>query len=97
MLDKIISIFKIGPYTYGATRTDRNIGSNNEAFGRPYLPIESGLYGPRYNVKRDFAPMGGGSIISAQALPKVDIRGNGIYFAGDFSLTALSGDATGNI
>jgi len=89
-------ITETGPYTYGATRTDRNIGSNNQAFGRPYMPVESGQYGPRYNVRGNLDSYASAGLVIAQSLPSVSLRANGVYFAGAFGTTALSGDGPGN-
>jgi hypothetical protein len=95
MLDKFIAIFRNGPYTAGTTRTDRGYGAEPNSFGRPYAPIASGLYGPRRNVQKSFnvLPMQG-DLIVAQSLPKVDLRGNAVYFAGTFGNTPLT--APGN-
>lgn len=84
-------IFGDGPYTFFGTRTDRGYGSENNAFGRPYAPIESGQYGSRYNVRRDMSPLPmQGDLIVYQSLPSVDLKANAVYFGGTFQSTSLN-------
>jgi hypothetical protein len=92
MLARFIeSITRTGPYTVGKTRTDRGYGSSPYAFGRPYSPPSQGQYGPRYNVRSLIAPLPRhGALIVAQSLPKVDLRGNALYFAGSFGTSPLA-------
>jgi hypothetical protein len=72
-----------GPNTLG-------IGVDNFALQLPYTNPMWSIYGPRYNVQRDLAPLTGGYQKLAQDLPNVDLRADGVYLSGQIALQALS-------
>lgn len=93
----LTAIINSWPYTFGNTETNKGIGSGSAAFGRPYYPLASGQYGPAYNVKRNLDTNSNAGLVLAQSLPSVDLRANGLYFSGDFSLLPLNSQDAGNI
>jgi len=81
----------VGPYTVGPTPVGLGVGTENFALGVPYSPPNSGMYGPRYNVRQSMGPRSNGYVNYAQKLMPADLLGNALYFTGSFALMPLSG------
>lgn len=86
----IEKIFRSFPYTFAETDASKGIGSGNVAFGRPYMPLDSGMYGPRYNVQRALNTRATAGLVTAQSLPETDLKGNGAYFSGSPFMAPLN-------
>ena len=79
------------PYFYRPGPDRLGIGVDNFALERPGIPVDEPIYGSRYNVRKSFAPlMGGSQFPLAPAVPAVDLRANGVYISGDMALQALA-------
>jgi hypothetical protein len=80
-----------GPYGYVAGPSTLGIGVDNLALIRGKLAIDEPIYGPRYNVRRDFAPLTGASQFPLGNIgPLTDIRGDGVYLSGQLVLGQLT-------
>jgi len=77
-------------YKYKQNQTGLAIGSDGLALLRPHGPILGGTYGPRYNVKRNIDILRPAFIQEGQALPSIDLRGQGAYLSGEMALQKLS-------
>ena len=85
------NIVRSGPYSYRAGSSTLGIGSDNYALERPGIPIDSPIYGPRYNVHGSFNPLTGASQFPLQvSVPRNDIRAGGVYLSGSMALSALT-------
>ena len=79
------------PYFYRPGPDRLGIGVDNFALERPGIPIDEPIYGTRYNVRRSFGPLlGGAQFPTAQSVPAVSLRQNGVYMSGDMALGALA-------
>jgi hypothetical protein len=80
-----------GPYRYRAGPDRLGIGVDNMALERPPIASDFSTYGPRYNVRGDFAPFRGAAQFPlAPLVPNVGLRANGVYLSGDMALQALT-------
>lgn len=80
-----------GPYNYRAGPNTLGIGVENMALERQPIAVDFSTYGPRYNVRGDFAPfLGAGQFPLAPSVPAVSLRANGVYLSGDMALQALT-------
>jgi hypothetical protein len=79
------------PYKYKAGPNTLGVGVENYALERPGIAIDSPIYGPRYNVQRDFAPFLGAAQFPINTYgPEIDLRANGVYMSGTMALQALA-------
>lgn len=78
-----------GPYSYVSRYRDIGQGAEVFALAGPMLPISTTTYGQRYNVRGSINPILGAAAYSPKDGPQADIRGNGVYLAGDLALQAL--------
>jgi hypothetical protein len=80
-----------GPYEYIPGPNTLGIGIDNFALVRPGIATDEPNYGPRYNVRKSFAPLRGASQFPVNVSgPKNDLRHNGVYLSGDVALQALA-------
>jgi len=84
-------MYKNGPYEYVAGPNTLGIGADNLALVRPPITVDPPIYGPRYNVRQSFAPlMGAAQFPLDVSVPRVGLRGNGVYMSGAMALSALT-------
>lgn len=77
-------------YKYVAGITGFGVGTGNQAFQRPTTIPVNQFYSERYNVKGAINPQAPGYVKMGQSLVTVDLKGQGVYFAGDMALQQLS-------
>lgn len=80
-----------GPFLYVTGATELGIGVDNQALAPLPVAPNYSTYGPRYNVRGDFAPLrGAGQFPLTKSVTTTDLRANGVYLSGGLALQALT-------